>query len=145
MKYLIALIVLTLGMEGVAQNSITLEGIWKDKLFIPESVPGFNFLNDGRHYTRLEDNIIKKYDITTGAYVDDIFDASDVSGQLGFNGDIEDYHFSADESKVLIESQKEKIYRRSYTANYHVYSFDTKEFQALFEYGSVMNLSLIHI
>ena len=36
-----------------AQKDITLEGIWKDYEYVAKSVPGFNLLNDGKHYTRL--------------------------------------------------------------------------------------------
>lgn len=130
--------------DMIAQESgetvdITLEDIWEEKKFTPKSVPGFNFLKDGRHYTRLEDNVIKKYDITTGAFVEDLFDAKEISGQLGFEGEMDKYTFNHDESMILIESEKEKIYRRSYLAEYHVYDLKTGELSAIFEDGKVMN------
>ncbi len=123
----------------VAQEPITVEAIWRDYKFIPKSVPGFNFLNDGRHYTRLEDNVIKKYDITTGAHVADLFSGEEIKGQLGFEGEIEDYSFNHDESMMLIESDNESIYRRSYLAKYHIYDFKKDKLHALYEEGKVMN------
>ncbi|HQU59153.1 MAG TPA: hypothetical protein PLU64_08150, partial [Saprospiraceae bacterium] len=61
----IALAILGLSSFMVAQKDITLEGIWKDYEFNAQSVPGFNFLKDGKHYTRLEDNKIQQYDLST--------------------------------------------------------------------------------
>jgi len=95
MKYLVTVVILFIGLSTVssqATTDITVEDIWRDYKFIPKSVPGFNFLNDGRHFTRLIDSkVIKKFDITTGAFVEDLFDASDIAGQLGFDGEISDY------------------------------------------------------
>ena len=49
-----------------AQNPISLEAIWLEYEFWANSVPGFNFLNDGKHYTRKEGNQVTMYDLTTG-------------------------------------------------------------------------------
>ncbi len=121
------------------QRDITVEAIWRDYEFMPKSVPGFNFLKDGRHYTRLENNMINKYDITTGDFVETIFDASSIQGKMGFGNEIEDYSFNGDETKLLLESEKESIYRRSYLAKYHVYDLVTSDLHALYEKGLVMN------
>jgi len=140
MKYYLLVVLAGLfSLQSEAQKDIQLEDIWKNKTFTPKSVPGFNFLKDGRHYTRLENNIIKKYDITTGKYVEDIFDAKVIKGMKGFDSKMEGFTFNNDESKILIESDKETIYRRSYLAKYHVYDLKTKEFHALYEEGKVMN------
>ncbi len=123
----------------IAQKEITLEGIWKDNIYSIKSVPGFNFLKDGRHFTRIVDNVIKKYDILTGQPVEDLFNADVIKGQLGFEGRLEGYTFSNDERKILIESERKSIYRRSYVAKYHVYDLDQEKLYALYEEGRVMN------
>ena len=66
MKNTFLLLVLILGglSTGMSQKKITLEEIWRDYNFIPRSLPGFNFQNDGKHYTRLERNKIEQYDLT---------------------------------------------------------------------------------
>ena len=125
--------------EVIAQKDITVESIWRDYEFIPRSVPGFNFLNDGRHFTRLESNVIKKYDIETGEKVADIFNAGSVVGQLGFESEMGGYSFNHDETKILIESERQRIYRRSFLAKYHIYDLEKQEFHALYEEGKVMN------
>lgn len=139
MRLLIWLVVGLVSTTLLSQEPITVEAIWRDYKFFPKSVPGFNFLNDGRHYTRLEDNVIKKYDITTGQHVADLFDGAEIKGQLGFEGEIEDYSFNHDESMILIESENESIYRRSYLAKYHIFDFKNDKLHALYEEGKVMN------
>ncbi len=124
---------------AISQQTITLEAIWKDNTFATKSVPGFNFLKDGRHYTRIVDNVIKKYDITTGASVADLFDATQIKGQLGFEGKLDGYTFSEDETKILITSETTSIYRRSYKAKYHIYDLTAKKLYAIYEEGKVMN------
>lgn len=122
-----------------AQQPITLEDIWKDGTFRTKGVAGFNFLNDGRHYTRLEDNMIKKYDVTTGEWVADLFDADDIKGQMGFGERMASYSFNDDESMILISSERESIYRHSVLAKYHVYDVKNKKLHALYEEGKVLN------
>ncbi len=116
-----------------AQKEINLEDIWKNYTFYPKSVPGFNFMNDGRHYTRLEDNTIKRYDLTSGNYVDDIFIGSSQNNIEGFDGKIAGYTFSNDENRIMIKSQSEQIYRRSSRAKFHVYDRKSKKLQAIYD------------
>lgn len=112
---------MSIGLNAQNNAKITVEDIWEKYEFIPRSVPGFNFQNDGKHYTRLEENKIKQYDLTTGQFTKDIFDASGVSGNAEFNGKMDGYTFSKDESKILIKTETESIYRRSTRANFYVW------------------------
>jgi dipeptidyl-peptidase-4 len=104
-----------------AQQAITLENIWAEYKFFARSIPGFNFLKDGKHYTKKEGNQIKQYDFTTGEFVKDIFDASAVKDNKEYNGRLDDYSFSEDESKILIKTETESIYRYSSRGNFYVY------------------------
>ena len=118
-----------------AQSEITLEGIWSDYNFISQSVPGFNFLKDGKHYTRLEDGKIQQYDFTTGALVATIFDPATVESTAGFDGQVDGYNFSEDESKVLVRTNTESIYRRSFKSYYFVYDRETQQLSAVYPEG----------
>ncbi|NBC09495.1 MAG: alpha/beta fold hydrolase [Bacteroidetes bacterium] len=118
-----------------AQSEITLEGIWSDYDFISQSVPGFNFLKDGKHYTRLENGKIQQYDFTTGALVTTIFDPTTVESAEGFDGQVDGYTFSEDESKILIRTHTESIYRRSFKSSYYVYDRESQQLSAVYPEG----------
>ncbi|MFK7981051.1 MAG: S9 family peptidase [Saprospiraceae bacterium] len=132
---------LTLGLflminQGIAQKkAITVADIWQDYKFAGKSVPGFNFLNDGKHYTRLEDNTIKKYDLVSGQFTDIIFATSEIAATANFPEKVDSYTFNADETKILLETAKEKIYRRSSKANYYVWDKGSKNITELFQDG----------
>jgi dipeptidyl-peptidase-4 len=115
----LSMLVLT-GLQAQS-TKISLEDIWSKGTFRAEYVPGFTFQNDGKHYTRLERNKILQYDITTGEPTATIFDPTTVKANKEFKGRIDSYSFSADESRILIKTETEPIYRRSSRANYFVY------------------------
>jgi len=120
---LICALMVTISMS--AQEKINLDNIWKNYEYLSKSVPGFRFMLDGKHYTRLEDNVIKKYDLTTGSFVENILDGAVLKGKSGFDGEISSYKFNVDESQIILASEVEAIYRRSSKAYY--YTYDRKE------------------
>lgn len=104
------------------KKKISLDEIWKEYKFYAEAPEGFNFTNDGLFYTRLESNKqqqINEYDISTGIQTRTIYTTST-------NAKISGYNFSEDESKILLESDPEKIYRHSYRADYFVFDREAK-------------------
>ncbi|MEZ4985595.1 MAG: S9 family peptidase [Saprospiraceae bacterium] len=108
--------------NGWAQRSITLEDIWQDYTFVPAYVPGFNFMNDGQHFTRLEENKIVQYDLRTGAEVAILLDA-DLLKDIPA---IDDYAFTADESRIILSYGAEPIYRHSFAAHFYIYNRSDK-------------------
>ena len=136
-KILIVLFVLPLyiSAQEAVNTDITLEDIWKNYKFYAKSVPGFNFLNDGQHYTRLEDNSIKKYDLTTGDEVGALFNADKIKN-YNFKGDLDGYAFSDDESQIMIKTASESIYRRSSKAFF--YAVDKRKLIPIFPDGKHM-------
>lgn len=119
----------------VAQRPITLEDIWTNDAFATQTVPGFRFQNDGVHYTQLTGSAIEQYDLRSGDQSGVVFDARTIAANAapGWSGAFENYTFSTDESKILLESDVEKIYRRSSRANYFVYDRKTKTLTRLHE------------
>lgn len=131
-KYISSLLLIILYLSTVsvsAQKQITLEDIWTNYTFSAKRVPGFNFLKDGRHYTRKENNVIKKYDLTTGEFVEDILDGTTLAQDFIIGS----YSFNSDESKIIIMNNRESIYRRSFKANYYIYDRGTKLLSEVFE------------
>lgn len=110
-----------------AQQGITLENIWATYDFIPESVPGFNFLNDGQTFTRLEDNQVISYDLKSGEQKEVILDGGKLPKTNGWNGNIESYSFSDDESKMLLSTDSRQLFRHSSEAYFFVYDRGTNK------------------
>ncbi|MDP6908219.1 MAG: S9 family peptidase, partial [Flavobacteriales bacterium] len=104
-----------------AQSSITLEHIWKNGTYREQTVSGLRSLNDGVHYTTLENGNVLKYSYETGELVDTVISGS----SLKFDGEsvvISKYQFNKHETKLLIGTNAEKLYRHS--SSYKYYSYD---------------------
>lgn len=142
MRYIIYALLLLVALPLQSQKEITVEDIWKNGTFRTKSVPGFRFMNDGQHYTRLEQNTIKKYDLKTGEFVSDVLSGNNIKDQAGFTGNIDNYAFSADESKIMIKSESESIYRRSSVEFVHIYDFESASLIAVYEEDKIMNAQL---
>ncbi len=105
------------------KRDVNLEDIWSSTIFSAESVYGLRSMNDGLHYTSLEDGSINKY-----AYNSERLQETIISeNQLIPNGttstiSIDDYQFSNDETKILIATETEKIYRHSTREVYYIYN-----------------------
>jgi len=129
-----------LSLNVFAQNisqEITLEDIYKNRTFNEKSVSGLRSMNDGEHFTLLENgNQIVKYSYKTGNAVEVLFNA--------FTEDltIHEYKFSEDESKIIISTKAEYIYRRSFKAEYYIYDLKNKSYEKLSENGLQMFATL---
>lgn len=113
----------------LAQKSITNEDIWRLGTFRPKFVPGFNFMADGRHYTRNENGSILSYDIETGQSNETLIAGNGLS--------FEDYSFSPDEQYFVFEKDAEEIYRHSYKANVTLYHRTAKKSIDLSKKGKI--------
>lgn len=118
--FLFLLLVATLPLAA-QQQSISLEDIWSSYTFSPEGVSGFNFLQDGSSYAKLEDNAVVTYDLTTGQATGTLVDGDELPATGGFDGRIDSYALSADERKLLLSSETEQLFRRSSQSYFYVY------------------------
>ncbi len=131
-KILIALLLVTLTYQtSFSQQDvkeITIEDLWVKYTFWSSGVYGLRSMNDGLHYTTYErqKNAIVKYSYKTGEATDTILKITDLKLE-----DFSDYHFSADESKLLLETNVQSIYRHSYTAENYIYDINTKKLSPL--------------
>lgn len=110
---------------ATAQKELTIEDIFEKRIFTQETVRSLNWMNNGQYYTALEDNKILRYDVTTG-----LSDSVIIDGKA-LNLKIDDYDFTPDEARVMLLTDKQKIYRRSFTADYYIYTFEGEELQKL--------------
>ena len=122
---LLLALLFTAGLLPAQTKTITLDDVWRNYTFYPRGVSGFNFLQDGRSFTRLEDNQVVRYDLTTGNRTGVLIDGAALAEGTDFGG-IDSYRFSADEGKVLLGSQREQLYRRSSQSYFYVYDVATE-------------------
>ena len=127
---LLSLYILTI-TAVLGQTRISVEDFSTRSTFAEKKITGINWMNDGKYYTTLTDNKITKYDITTGQPVHTLVDGAALQPQLI----IEDYSFSADERKLLLQTEKQSIYRRSFIARYFVYDLGTRTVSPLSSTG----------
>jgi dipeptidyl-peptidase-4 len=144
MRYFLGLLFLFTGFVLKAQESnktISLEDIWKNNVFAIKTVPGFNTMNDGLHYTQLDrvekHQCINIYDLASGEKRATLFNTdSNLFAEQALN--IESYEFSADESKLMLFTEGEHIYRRSALYKVYIYDIKSKLLQIL-EYDKVLH------
>lgn len=125
MKLHFTVLLLLLSLFSIAQTKLTVSDIYEKGLFKEETIKSLNWMNDGQYYTALEENQILRYDVTTGQADSVIIDGK------ALNLKIDGYDFTPDESKVLLLTDKQKIYRRSFTSEYYIYTFEGEELKQL--------------
>ncbi len=131
MKTLLYLLLFMSSLPLVAQKQITIDDVFGKGTFSPKRISGVNWMNDGKYYSAQSGSDIYKVDVTTGQPVETIF-----NGDLLPDGNrLNDYSFSGDEQKLLLRTNVEMIYRRSFTADYLVYDIESKSVEALSENG----------
>ena len=116
------------GLMLFAQKPITLEDCFVNYKFFPLSGGAYSYLNDGRHYASID---------RKGIHILDMRDASKDS-LVAINlpeaaRDFDQFEFSEDETKLLLRTATEPIYRHSVLASYFVYDLNTQKTTAVFE------------
>lgn len=133
MRFFLSFVALVLWLSSglVAQQPLSLETILKTSELSPKSAGSFSFLKDGRHYTRLEQNAIIRYDILKGNKLETIYEG-------GSDLRIQTYEFSADERYILIGTDRISLYRHSYQANFMVWDRTEEKLYPVSEGGKQM-------
>ena len=136
MRFNLSLLFYTLftSISLVGQNKqLTNEAIWNFE-FSQETLASIHPLNSESAYTVIEvdyqsrQSKIVMYDYATAKELAVLVDSS-VSAKIPF---FTDYSFSKDEQKILLETDVERIYRRSKRATYYVYDRNSQEIDFLF-------------
>ncbi|MFM1879357.1 MAG: hypothetical protein RLZZ241_2223 [Bacteroidota bacterium] len=115
------------------QQKISLSDIWGGT-FRTKGLDALNSMNDGKHYTVLTVNAsgsqIDQYDYATQQQVGTLLKSDIANGIPVFSS----YTFSKDESKLLLATEEEAIYRRSRLGMYYVYDRTSKTLQQIAPY-----------
>ena len=108
-KILSTLLVLAFTCAAFAQQSIDLGALWQRYEFYASGISGLRSMNDGAHYTAQENGNIEKYNYASGEKVATLWSTS-AHKEVG---NFSEYSLSADETKAILETQTESIYRYS--------------------------------
>lgn len=112
-------------------KQITLEDIYQKNYFGAKRIFGIRSMNNGEHYTtsggNFSEQFIVKYEYKTGNAVDTILKNTwlKVKGKDAVIS-MEGYEFNKDETKVLVSSESEQIYRHSTKEDYYIYDIRSK-------------------
>lgn len=135
MRKISFIIILFILGSTFGQTGITVESLYKTHQFFPRGVNGFNGMKDGQHFTQISETIngyvISKHKIT--AYKESgevILNLSDLKID-GKELQVDDYLFNEDETKLLLITDVNSIYRHSYSAVFYVYDLKTKSIEQL--------------
>lgn len=122
------LLLLTTSISVVAQQKLTLEEIWAgafrtkgmDELNAMKNTNQYTVLNFDRNSKTMQ---IDLFDYATLNKVATLIDTKDFAALTS----IDSYTFDQAEKKILIATNTESIFRRSFTANYFVYDIAAKK------------------
>ncbi len=135
-KVVFVLTLISFQLTTFAQGKkVTLEDVWKRYEFAARSTSGLNSMNDGLHYTALtradQGPTIEKFSYKTGKSVGLILSQKVIKEQTGKDIAFDDYEFSPDETKVLLATDQEAIYRHSSKSRYYVYDLKSGKLDSL--------------
>jgi dipeptidyl-peptidase 4 len=129
-KILLLFLVLSTSIYAQKQD-ITLEDIWVKNTFGTERLESFHSMKNGDFYTILNHNsygtFLDKFDYATLKKIETIVSGNDLAGIKYFY----DYTFSKDETKLIIGTNLERIYRHSKIGKYFIYNLKTKKLELI--------------
>lgn len=124
LKAFAALLLLFAALPAIAQQ-ISLKDI-TDYRFYHRSIRDVNPMPDGESYSRTSDDgrKIERCSFKTGEVVEVLFDAAEVRGAIIRT--VEGYIMSPNLQNILIETNRNPIYRHSATSTYYIYNVKNK-------------------
>ncbi|MBK7763971.1 MAG: DPP IV N-terminal domain-containing protein, partial [Bacteroidetes bacterium] len=112
------------------KKQITLEDIFSKNVFRQESVSGFRSMKDGRHYAETSEGILREMKFSDGKVERELVDFKSLE-YAGKKIEVGDYAFNIDETKLLLFTESENIYRRSVLHKVYIYDIASKKLSLL--------------
>lgn len=117
----------------MASSKLDLKSITKGD-FSAEYLSGINPVSGTDQYASIKDGKqIIQYSFKTGKQTAVLFDVAHTMGEKV--EEIDGYSFSPDGTKMLIQTKTEKIYRRSFKAQFYIYTIASKKLEKLSDGG----------
>lgn len=136
-SFFILFSVLLISCASLAQKEITNKAIWSDGVFRSEVVDGFQSMNDGEHFTRIvygkDGNGIIKSSFTQYNDKPVVLVSPHDLWYENETQYIDDYSFNASETKLLLATKQQYVYRHSYVAEFFIFDLASKKLVPLDE------------
>ena len=114
---------------------LSVEKIWKNYEFLDRGVDGFNSMMDGNYFskmTEIEDGLaITKHSFSNYEGKGEVLISPELLKYSGQSLVVDEYFFNEDETKVLLATNMQRIYRHSFAAEYYLLDLKTKILQPL--------------
>ena len=133
-KFFFFITLLSIKLVSSQEKTITLEEIWNGS-FRTKGLQSLHPLKDGESYSVLNFNkasrstSIDVYDYKTSKYLSTVLSSNNLNEISYFLN----YTFSADESKILLATSEQPVYRYSKLGLYYIYDVSTKTLSKLSE------------
>jgi dipeptidyl-peptidase-4 len=137
MRIWLLLIIVVLALGVTAQNkNVELADFVTEGTFNAKGINQLRPMKDGLHYTVLEagGQKVVKYTYASKKQVAVLVDIPELKNTTIES--IQDYEFSGDETKMLVFTNRQSIYRRSFKADYYVVDIVRKEIEPLSANGA---------
>lgn len=118
-----------------AGDSISLKSL-TDNEFAAKRISGVNAINGTSDYAQISEDgsQIVTFSFKTGQQTGVLFDINNTEGEK--ITEFDDYEIAADGQHLLIQTNYQRIYRRSFTADYYIYNVKDRSLRRLSKEGS---------
>ena len=135
-KLFVMCVMMLLATSNVsADNKITLKDV-TGKTFTPKYITGIDPIKGTDRYASISNDgrQIIEYAFKTGNQTRVLFDIANTHGES--IKQLDGYTLSPDGKRMLIQTNTHKIYRRSFTADYYIYTIQSRKLEKLSTGGS---------
>lgn len=129
----------------LSANALTIEEYCTPSMAAPASVKDITPMADGISYCAVSDNgrDIEVFSYRTGKKLSTLFSLDGVKGEVKIDS-FDGYELSANEKKILLWNNVEKIYRHSFTADYYVYDITRSTLAKVSDKGAQRGCVISH-
>jgi len=112
--------------EGPIKRSVEFDDVFASRVFASKGVYGLRSMEDGLHYSRQTKKGIEKFEFKSGESKGVLISNGDALDTQGNDIPLRSYTWIKGETKAIIETEIESIYRHSYRAKTYVYDLENK-------------------
>lgn len=135
MKHFLFVIISIIKINLLFSQELSNELIWNTRTFQMKYIEGFNSMEDGTHFSKLTSKNDSLY-ITKHKFSDYKGEGENIANLSRFKSvfdekTIDGYQFNKGESKLLLTTSSNSIYRRSYEAIFYLFDIKSKTIEPL--------------